>query len=116
MEDSSNNKIEFKRNSSKKITIHPLNTVKDLFRYMTEIEAKSNKENEVLVFFDEINTCLSLSILIEISINRTYNGENLSENIGLIGACNPYRKRIADTEKSGLNRGDDNENELVYFV
>jgi len=79
-------------------------------------EVKSNKENEVWVFFDEINTCLSLAILIEISINRTYNEENLSENIRLIGAWNPYRKRIVDTEKSGLNRDDDNENEIVYIL
>ena len=27
------------------------------------------------------------------SINRTYNGNKINENILLIGACNPYRKR-----------------------
>ena len=34
----------------------------------------------------------------------------------MIGACNPYRKRKAFTEKCGLSRDDDNENELVYLV
>ena len=46
-----------------------------------------------------MNTCLSLSLLTEIFINKTYNGEKLSENIRLIGACNPYRKRKSFTEK-----------------
>ena len=77
---------------------------------------KKKKENEIWAFFDEINTCLSLSLLTEIFINRTYNGEKLSENIRLIGACHPYRKRKSTTEKYGLSREDDNENELVYLV
>ena len=80
-------------------------------------DKKSLKENnEIWVFFDEINTCQSFSLLTEIFINRTYNGEKMSENIRLIGACNPYRKRKALTEKCGLSRDDDNENELVYLV
>ena len=73
-------------------------------------------KDEIWVFFDEINTCLSFSLLTEIFINRTYNGEKLNENIRLIGACNPYRKRKAKTEKYGLSIVDDNENELVYLV
>ena len=67
--------------------------------------------------FDEINTCLSLSLLTEIFINRTFNGQKLNERIRLMGACNPYRKRKAQTEKSGLSReNDDNDDELVYLV
>ena len=73
-------------------------------------------KDEIWVFFDEINTCLSFSLLTEIFINRTYNGEKLNENIRLIGACNPYRKRKAKTEKYGLSIVDDNDNELVYLV
>ena len=85
---------------------------------MREIDeqAKKNPQNEIWTFFDEINTCLSLSLLTEIFNNRTYNGEKLSENIRLIGACNPYRKRKYNKEKCGLSRDDDNENELVYLV
>ena len=40
----------------------------------------------------------------------------MSENIRLIGACNPYRKRKISTEKCGLSRDGDKENELVYLV
>ena len=46
---------------------------------------------------------------------RTYNGVKFSDNIRLIGAFNPYRKRTASTEKCGLSRDDDNENELLCF-
>jgi len=101
----------------KTINIHPGLNDKDICEEMKKInkEAKNIKD-EIWVFFDEINTCLSLSLLTEIFINRTYNGEKLNDNIRLIGACNPYRKRKTETEKCGLNRDDDNENELVYLV
>ena len=61
-----------------------------------------------------MNTCLSLSLLTEIFINRTFNGNIIIDNIRLIGACNPYRKRKGNKEKFGLSRS--NDNELVYLV
>jgi len=67
-------------------------------------------------FFDEMNTSLSLSLLTEIFINRSYNSKKLSDNIRLIGACNPYRRRKGDKEKCGLSKSDDNDKELVYLV
>ena len=63
-----------------------------------------------------MNTCLSMSLLTEIFINRAYNGNKLCKNIRLIGACNPYRKRKENKEKCGLSKSDDNDNELVYIV
>ena len=79
------------------------------------IIAKKQKE-ELWLFFDEINTCLSLSLLTEIFINRTFYGNPINDNIRLIGACNPYRKRKKETEKCGLSLSDDIDNELVYLV
>ena len=103
------------------INIHPGYDDEKLCKKMDEAneEAKNVKkeqDKELWVFFDEINTCLSLSLLTEIFINRTYNGKILEDNIRLIGACNPYRKRKGNKEKCGLTRSDDIENELVYFV
>jgi hypothetical protein len=63
--------------------------------------AEKQIDKELWIFFDEINTCLSMSLLTEIFINRTYNGNKLYDNIRLIGACNPYRKRKKDKEKCG---------------
>ena len=101
-----------------KINIHPGITDDKLCKIMEEVDnkAKNMKDKELWLFFDEMNTCLSLSLLTEIFINRTYNGKKFSDNIRLIGACNPYRKRKGNKEKCGLSRSDDNENELVYLV
>ena len=44
-------------------------------------------------------------------INDSYNGESLKENIRLIGACIPYRKKN-NKIKCGLSY----DNELIYLV
>ena len=78
-----------------KIIINIGITDEDLSKIMKTInnEAKNDINNKIWVFFDEINTCLSFSLLTEIFINRTYNGEKMGDNIRLLGACNPYRKK-----------------------
>ena len=102
------------------INIHPGINDEEIIKKMREmnVDAKSekNKGKELWVFFDEINTCLSLSLLTEIFINRTFNGEKLEDNIRLIGACNPYRKRKELIERCGLTREDDEDDQLVYKV
>ena len=103
------------------INIHPGYNDEKLCNEMDKAnkEAKKVKKElgkELWVFFDEINTCLSLTLITEIFINRTYNGKKLEDNIRLIGACNPYRKRKGGKEKCGLSRSDDTDNELVYLV
>ena len=100
------------------VNIHPGITDEKLCKKMEDINniAKQQKYKELWVFFDEMNTCLSLSLLTEIFIKRTYNNKNLSENIRLIGACNPYRKRKKNTQKCGLSFSDDNDDERVYLV
>jgi len=101
------------------INIHPGITDDEIIEVMRKmnIEAKDEyKGKELWVFFDEINTCLSLSLLTEIFINREFNGEKLEKNIRLIGACNPYRKRKEFIERCGLTREDDEDDQLVYKV
>jgi energy-coupling factor transporter ATP-binding protein EcfA2 len=109
------------------INIHPGITDKEITKQMKIINDKAKKQDyidkdkkgrkkELWIFFDEINTCLSLSLLTEIFINRAFNGEKLEENIRLIGACNPYRKRTESAERCGLTREDDKDDILVYKV
>ena len=100
------------------INIHPGITDEKLCDIMNEKNGLAEKQEnkELWIFFDEINTCLSLSLLTEIFINRSYNGKKLSDNIRLIGACNPYRRRKEGKEKSGLSKSEDNDKELVYLV
>lgn len=98
------------------INIHPGITDKYLCKKMEEMnkKAEDNKEKELWIFFDEINTCLSLSLLTEIFVNKTFNGKKLNDNIRLIGACNPYRRREQEMETCGYGRENSNDKELVY--
>ena len=107
------------------INIYPCITDEEICKRMKEINEKAkereyNLKKELWVFFDEMNACLLLSFLTEIIINRTFNGERLEDNIRLIGACNPYRRRKLAAEICSLTREDDKEDdkkdELVYKV
>jgi len=102
------------------INIHPGVNDEILCEKMKEADEKAEElkkqGKELWIFFDEMNTCLSISLLTEIFINRKYSGIKICDNIRLIGACNPYRKRKGNKEKCGLSLSDDNDNELVYLV
>ena len=102
------------------INIDPGITNEKIADKMEEMNNKAKSEKykgkELWVFFDEINTCLSFSLLTEIFVNRTFNGIKLEDNIRLIGACNPYRKRNESIERCGLTREDDEDDQLVYKV
>ena len=72
------------KKSVKTINMHPGITYKEICQKMNEIneeakkpkyvEEKTKKKKDLWIFFDEINICLSLSLLTEIFINRTFNG------------------------------------------
>ena len=79
-------------------------------------EAKIYNQSEIWLFLDELNTCDSMALITEIFINRSYGGVKLSDNIRLIGACNPYRKKRKNTNICGLTHPNSNENQLVYLV
>ena len=72
------------------IHIHSGITDKEIINEMIKMnkiakEEKSKNNKEFWVFFDEINTCKSLSLLTEIFVNKTFNGEKIEDNIRLIG-------------------------------
>ena len=102
------------------INIHPGITDEYLCQKMEEMNEKAKKqEKELWVFFDEINTCLSLSLLTEIFVNKSFNRKPLEKNIRLIGACNPYRKRQQEIERCGYSRETDEKKDkvdLIYLV
>ena len=100
------------------INIDPSYNDDKLTKKMNEINQKAKEsKNELWVFFDELNTCDSLSLITEIFINRTYGRKKMEENIRLIGACNPYRKKQENKNICGLTyQNDDNKVQLVYLV
>ena len=110
-------------NGQTKVEIININTkitdeiLSQIMKEKNEI-AEKQKDEELWIFFDDMNTCLSMSLLTEIFINRTFNGNKLNDNIRLIGACNPYRKIKSNKDKFGSNYLENNHyyNELIYLV
>ena len=78
-----------------KIDINPDITEEIIYEKMKRINQtyKSRKE-EIWVFLDNINTCKNLELITEIFNYRSFLGEKLIDNIRLMAACNPYRKKI----------------------
>ena len=102
-----------------KINIHPGINDEYICEKMKEMNLRAEKqEKELWIFFDEFNTCLSSSLLKEIFENKSFNDIKLHDNIRLIGACNPYRKKKEGGERFCYEKDneDDNEKELVYSV
>lgn len=61
--------------------------------------------NRVWVFFDEFNTCDELGYIKEMVVDHRFLGEPLPENIIIIAACNPYRKkRKGKLIRAGIRR------------
>jgi len=57
-----------------------------------EEEAKFNKNKIYIMFLDEINTNSNIDGLIkEIIIDRHCQGVQISPNIRIVAACNPYK-------------------------
>ena len=102
-----------------KINIHPGINDEYICEKMKEMNLRAEKqEKELWIFFDEFNTCLSSSLLKKIFENKSFNDIKLHDNIRLIGACNPYRKKKEGGERFCYEKDneDDDEKELVYSV
>ena len=98
------------------INVNPGVTDDFLISKMKKINKEAeNSKDEVWVFFDELNTCNSLSLLTEIFIHHSFDGTKLKKNIRIMGACNPYRKKKKNEIICGLIYPNDN-NELIYDV
>eukprot|EP00002_Diphylleia_rotans_P005631 TRINITY_DN1481_c0_g1_i1.p1 TRINITY_DN1481_c0_g1~~TRINITY_DN1481_c0_g1_i1.p1 ORF type:complete len:3786 (+),score=600.23 TRINITY_DN1481_c0_g1_i1:52-11409(+) len=66
--------------------------------------ATKQPETTVIVFFDEINTSSSVDLFKDCICERICEGDQFSNNMFVIGACNPYRSREVegDTSTPGL--------------
>ena len=107
------------KNSIKIINMKPGTTDLILYEKIRKIENDINKEgekkDEILLFFDNMENCISLSILTEIFIKKTYNKKKINNKIRLIGAFAPYMKR-KEVEELGLSVLDYNDNEMDYSI
>ena len=79
-----------------------------------ENEIKSRK---IWIFFDEINTCNSMGLFIEIFCKNSIYGKPLDDRYVYIAACNPYR--VSANENKLLNvlyKKNQKKKSLVYTV
>ena len=72
---------------------------------------------KIWIFFDEINTCNSMGLLIEIFCKNSINGKPLDKRYVYIGACNPYRVSQKENKVfSILYKKQHKKKNLVYTV
>ena len=105
-EDSTSLTLNSNRNESlKDFCIHENEKIKE----EKNKEQKVNTNGEIIVFFDEFNTCNSLGLLTEIMCSRRCQGVEVKKNVRFVGACNPYRK----LKKNKNETGDYDSNALI---
>ena len=82
------------------INIHASLTADDINEKLSEAKRVARKvaglDMKVVVFLDEINTASVLGLMKEIIVDRSLSGDPLEENIVIVAACNPVRKRTAN--------------------
>ena len=88
----------------------------------TELEVESRvteeDEQEIWLFFDELNTCDHLGLLTEIICHKNLKGILLPDSVVCIAACNPYCKRTKSSPDIGLQERmkESEKSQLVYRV
>ena len=73
-------------------------------------------EDEVWLFFDEINTCNHIGLLADLIAHRMFLGKPIHPNIRLFAACNPYRLSVNNDNVAGLKKTRVYKSHLVYQV
>ena len=77
------------------LDVHGGTTEQDIFNIMAKAEAAvaNGEVKESYVFLDEINTCAHMGLLCEVICQRSLYGKRISEDVKVLAALNPYRKR-----------------------
>ena len=89
----------------------------DELREKLNPKEKNEKEKDVILFLDEINTTNSLNLFCDIFVKHSFLGHQLKPNVFIIAACNPYRLMLSDTEEIGyINKKMHRVRNLVYTV
>eukprot|EP01130_Rhizamoeba_saxonica_P005883 TRINITY_DN2328_c0_g2_i1.p1 TRINITY_DN2328_c0_g2~~TRINITY_DN2328_c0_g2_i1.p1 ORF type:complete len:3185 (-),score=755.13 TRINITY_DN2328_c0_g2_i1:18-8699(-) len=79
-------------------------------------QALDNEDEDVYIFFDEINTCNSMALFKNIVCDGFMNGFKLPRNLKFIAACNPYRlidEADQERERIGLVFEHHQSNEII---
>ena len=92
----------------------------EIIKFITDKEKYSkNKNVQIWIFMDEINTCNHLGLISDIICHHSLHGRPLSRKLVFLAACNPYKKRpekqIHTAGLEGKNVTDEY-SKLVYRV
>ncbi|KAJ5066490.1 hypothetical protein M0811_13604 [Anaeramoeba ignava] len=84
-------------------------TTKEKIKKLLEKSKKIGKQNQVVLFFDELNTAPKYCIPIfkYLFIDRLFEGKKIPSNIKFIAAINPYRER----KSKAISENQNNENQ-----
>lgn len=77
------------------LDVHGGTTEEDVVKIFCKAKelAKKDRRKNVFVFLDEINTCLQMGLMCEAIVHRSVYGDPIHDNIQILGALNPFRKR-----------------------
>ena len=80
-----------------------LNEEKENNKSSNTLGSTMMNSSKIFVFLDEINTCSHMGLLCEVICHRTIYGERIPDDIFILAALNPYRRRPEqDTNSPGL--------------
>ena len=79
--------------------IHAGVLISEIEQFIDSAIKSTKKENNVILFFDEINTNKLIGgFFKELLIERTLKGQLVPDNIHFIAACNPFKLKTARTK------------------
>ena len=84
------------------LNIHAGVTRKEIVEKLTQwvTMAKRNLTKKLWVFLDEVNTCDHLGLLADVICHKMFLGKHLPPNLIILAACNPYRLRGEEEQKT----------------
>jgi hypothetical protein len=77
------------------LDVHGGTTERDIVKIFekAELAVTSGQVKESFVFLDEINTCAHMGLLCEVICQRSLFGKRIHEDVKVLAALNPYRRR-----------------------
>lgn len=86
------------------LDVHGGTTESDIIGIFDKAEELLNTGSSklVYVFLDEINTCGNMGLITEVICHRSLYGRRIPENIQILAALNPYRRKPKKSGTTGL--------------
>ena len=107
------------------LDVHGGTTPEDIISIFNKADKRRSEiKKPVYVFLDEVNACNHMGLISEAITNRSLNGVSFHDDVYILAALNPYRRRPPQAEtfglvykqKKGAVQVQDNMSNLVYRV